>query len=100
MCRHGQTVLLAVALSSKEGTSDYEWALGCYLQAAGAPPAVVLTDADPGATAAVASVLPQSLTPMVAVAYPSKPTQAAGVKAGPRVPELCERLQDLPDAVV
>lgn len=61
MCRHGQTVLLAVALSSKEGTSDYEWALGCYLQAAGAPPAVVLTDADPGATAAVASVFPKAL---------------------------------------
>lgn len=59
--RHGQTVLLAISLTCKEGTADYEWALECYREAAAAPPGVILTDADPGATAAIASVFPKAL---------------------------------------
>eukprot|EP00192_Tetraselmis_astigmatica_P017859 CAMPEP_0117653852 /NCGR_PEP_ID=MMETSP0804-20121206/3421_1 /TAXON_ID=1074897 /ORGANISM="Tetraselmis astigmatica, Strain CCMP880" /LENGTH=141 /DNA_ID=CAMNT_0005460073 /DNA_START=325 /DNA_END=746 /DNA_ORIENTATION=+ len=61
MCSHGQTVLLAVALSSKEGTVDYEWQLQQYLEAASVPPHLLLTDADPGVTAAIATVLPYTL---------------------------------------
>jgi len=61
VCRHGQTVLLAIALSSKEATTDYEWQLQCYLEAVGIPPQLLLTDADPGVCAAVASILPLAL---------------------------------------
>ena len=59
--RHGQTVLLALALSTKEGTGDYEWQYKMWLEATSTPPGVTLTDADPGATAASAQVFPSSL---------------------------------------
>ena len=60
MCwiRHGQTCLLAVALTSREGTNDYNWQLQCYREAAGIPPQLVLTDADPGVTASIAETFP------------------------------------------
>ena len=54
--RHGQTMLLAVALSCKEGTADYEWQYEMYLEAVGIDPALLFTDADPGSTAAISEV--------------------------------------------
>ena len=52
--RHGHTLLLACCLSCREGTTDYEWAYDCWKRATGIDPALVLTDADPAATVAVA----------------------------------------------
>jgi hypothetical protein len=52
-------VLRAVALTTKEGTADYEWALRCYLEAT-VPPTAILTDADPGCTAAIAILVPRA----------------------------------------
>ena len=46
-------------MTCREGTSDYEWALQRYLEAA-VPPATILTDADPGCTAAIATVFPRA----------------------------------------
>lgn len=54
--RHGQTVTTTTCLSFKEGTADYEWAYKCYHEGVHIAPLVVFTDADPGATAVVASV--------------------------------------------
>ena len=51
-------MLLAVALSAKEGTQDYNWQLQQYLEAVGIQPQLVLTDADPGVTASIADVFP------------------------------------------
>ena len=59
--RHGQTVLLAIALSAKEGTADYVWQYQMWLEATCAAPNVCLTDADPGATAAIAEVFQSTL---------------------------------------
>ena len=56
--RHGQTCLIAVALTAKEGTNDYNWQLNCYKEAVGICPTLILTDADPGVTASIAEVLP------------------------------------------
>ena len=42
--RHGQTVLLAMALTDKEGTGDYEWQYSMFQEAAGISPALVLID--------------------------------------------------------
>ena len=53
-------MLRAIALTSKETTPDYEWAYQQYMGAVAVPPVVVMTDADPGATAAVAKVFPRS----------------------------------------
>ena len=47
LCRHGHTVLLAIALTSKESTADYEWQYECWLEAVGTPPQMMFTDADP-----------------------------------------------------
>lgn len=58
--RHGHTVLLACCLSYREGSSDYEWAYDCWKRATGIDPALVLTDADPGATVAVAMAFPSA----------------------------------------
>ena len=54
-------MLLAVALSCKEGTADYEWQYNMYLQVVGILPSLILTEADLGATAAIRSVFPNSL---------------------------------------
>ena len=43
-----------------EGTTDYEWAFGCYQESVGIDPEIVFTDADPAATAAVQSIWPGS----------------------------------------
>jgi len=59
--RQGQTVLLAIALSAKEGTADYQWQYEMDREAAGTPPNLIFTDADPGATAAVSEVFPDAL---------------------------------------
>jgi hypothetical protein len=53
-------VLLALALSSKEGTQDYEWQLKCFRDATGVDPQLTLIDADPGVCAAVAIKYPAS----------------------------------------
>ena len=58
--RHGHTLLLACCLSCREGATDYEWAYGCWKRATGIDPALVLTDADPGATVAVALAFPRA----------------------------------------
>jgi hypothetical protein len=58
--RHGHTVTLGQALTSQEGTSDYEWEFDCYKKSTQIDPEFVWTDADPGATAAVNSVWPAS----------------------------------------
>ena len=58
---HGQTILLVVALSAKEGTADYEWQYQTYLKAVGIPPSPVFTNADPGATATVAEIFLDAL---------------------------------------
>lgn len=49
---------LATALTNKEGTSDYEWQFAQYRDSVGILPTIVFTDADKGATAAVATVFP------------------------------------------
>ncbi len=59
--RHGHTVLVAVALTAKEGTADYEWQYECWLEAVGVPPQLIFTDADPGSTAAIAEKFPGAL---------------------------------------
>jgi len=59
--RHGQTMLLAVSLASKETTSDYEWQYQMWMDAVGISPGIIFTDADPGATAAISNVLPLAL---------------------------------------
>ena len=51
-------MLLAVALSSKERTQDYNWQLQQYLEAVSIPRQLILTDADPGVTASIAEVFP------------------------------------------
>jgi hypothetical protein len=58
--RHGQTILLAIALTSKEGTADYEWQWDCYKDSVGIDPGIIFTDADPGVTAAIASRFPRT----------------------------------------
>lgn len=58
--RHGHTVTLATCLTFKEGTTDYEWAYGCYQESVGIDPECIFTDADPGASAAVRSTWPSS----------------------------------------
>ena len=47
-----------MALTVSETTHDYVWALQQYRAVVTLPPKTILTDADPGSTAAVASVLP------------------------------------------
>ena len=49
---------MAVALTMSETTHDYVWALQQYRSVVTVPPKIVLTDADPGSTAAVAIVFP------------------------------------------
>ena len=58
--RHGHTVTLAQCLAFKEGTTDYEWAYNCFQESVGIDPEIIFTDADPGATAAVATTWPNS----------------------------------------
>jgi hypothetical protein len=59
--RHGQTMLLAIALASKETTSDYEWQYDMWIKSVGISPGLIFTDVDLGATAAVSRVLPLAL---------------------------------------
>ena len=59
---HGHTVLLAIALTSKEGTADYEWQWDCYKDFVGVDPDIISTDGDPSVTAAIASQFPRTKT--------------------------------------
>jgi hypothetical protein len=46
-------MLFAIALASKETTSDYEWQYDMWIKSVGISPRLIFTDADPRATAAV-----------------------------------------------
>ena len=58
--RHGHTVTLGQCLTFKEGTTDYEWAYRCFQDSVGIDPEIIFTDADPGASAVVGTVWPNS----------------------------------------